>query len=331
MPKIKPPYAEQEGHGARNRGERLTVIANPRAGGGRAGAARATIEAAVDRAFEHGRVLWTEGPGHASELARTAAAESDIIAALGGDGTCSEVVNGLFVGREPVRPSVIFSVLPFGTGGDLVRSLEVPRRIEDALWIASTGVTLPLDVGHVRWPDGKERVFINVLGLGVNAEVCHIANRSKKRLGGQVTFVSSIFSALASFEPVEAHWSWDGPDGPGERTLQTLAAFCANGHYCGAGLWVGRGGTMNDGCFDLTVLPPLSLGGALRRLPAAYSGHLDQMPGAFRVRASQVTLHTNLPVEADGEPQSPGPLTVTIIQRSLQVRAGWLKPPGSGN
>jgi diacylglycerol kinase (ATP) len=221
--------------------------------------------------------------------------------------------------------------LPFGTGGDLVRSLEVPKRLEDALWIASTGVTLPLDVGHVAWAGGAERVFINVLGLGVNAEVCHIANRSAKRFGGQLTFVSSIFSALHQYTPVEAHWSWDGPDGPGERTMKTLAAFCANGHYCGAGLWVGRDGSMNDGAFDLTLLPPLSLGGAVRRLPAAYGGHLDQMPGALRVRASQVWLHTALPVEADGEPQAAGPLTVTVIHRSLQVRAGWLRPPGAAN
>ena len=74
------PYRVQEGHGARNRGECITVIANPRAGGGRAGSVRSEVERAVDRAFERGRVLWTDHPGHATELARQAAEESDIIA-----------------------------------------------------------------------------------------------------------------------------------------------------------------------------------------------------------------------------------------------------------
>lgn len=329
MPRPPNPYADQEGHGARNRGERLTVIANPRAGGGRAGAERTTIERAVARAFEHARIVWTEGPGHATELTRGALAESDIVAALGGDGTCSEVVNGFFEDGRPLSPNTIFTVLPFGTGGDLVRSLEIPKRLEDALWVASTGVTLPLDAGHVRWPDGSGRMFINVLGFGVNAEVCHIANRSAKRFGGQVTFVRSIFQALASFAPREAHWRWEGPDGPGERTMTTLAAFCANGHYCGAGLWVGRDGRMNDGCFDLTVLPPLSLGGAVRRMPDAYRGHLEHVPGAFRVRATKVRLDSELPIEADGEPQAAGPVEVTAVHRTIQVRAGWLRPPVS--
>lgn len=330
MPRPPPrPYAEQEGHGARNRGERLTVIANPRAGGGRAGAARSEIERAVDRAFERARVLWTEGPGHASELARSAAEESDIIAALGGDGTCSEVVHGLFVGREPVRPGLVFAVLPFGTGGDLVRSLETPRRLQDALWVASTGVTVPLDAGHVRWGDGPERVFLNVLGIGVNAEVCRLANAGSKRFGGRATFVSAIFGALRSYEPRRARWRWEGPDGPGEAEMETLAAFCANGHYCGAGLWVGRGGSMNDGCFDLSILPPLGVLGAALHLKDAYTGHLERLEGVRRVRATRVELSDSLPVEIDGEPRENGPLTATIIPRALHVRGGWLHPPGS--
>lgn len=45
---------------AQNKGERLIVIANPRAGGGRAGAQRAEIEAAVAKAFSRAEVRWTE-------------------------------------------------------------------------------------------------------------------------------------------------------------------------------------------------------------------------------------------------------------------------------
>lgn len=324
------PYAVQEGHGARNRGESLVVVANPRAGGGRAGARREEIERAVARAFERAEVRWTTAPGHAAELAREAAASADIVAALGGDGTCHEVVSGLMgPGVASRRP--IFAVLPFGTGGDLVRSLEVPRGLDAALWIAATGMTLPLDVGRVTWPDGRSGHFVNVAGFGANAEVCRIANASSKRLGGRVTFVGAILRTLASWTPVRVDWAWSGADGDGAATVDTLAAFVANGHYCGAGLWVGRGGDMADGQFELTIVPALSAFTAARLLPRLYDGRFDGAPGVIRVRASRVEVRSVIPVENDGEPLGDGPVVLDAVPRGLQVRGGWLRPPGAQN
>lgn len=313
--------------GARNEGERLTVIANPRAGGGRAGARRDDILRAVDRAFAQARVLWTEAPGHATELARQAAGESDVICALGGDGTCHEVVNGLFAGRTPVNRKVVFSVLPFGTGGDLVRSLDVPKSLDRALWIASTGMTLPLDVGHVERGEEKGRVFINVAGLGANAEVCVRANRSAKRLGGQVTFLSAIFATLASWKAIPARWRWEGPEGAVAEEIETFAAFVGNGHYCGAGLWVGAGGSMADGLLDLTILPTVQLRQVPTLLPRMYDGRLASAPGVRHARVTRVEVDAEIPIETDGEPIGHGPVRFSLLPRALQVRGGWLRPP----
>lgn len=313
--------------GARNLTERITVIANPRAGGGRAGADRERIHRAVDRAFAQARVLWTEAPGHATALARAAAAESDLVVALGGDGTCHEVVNGLFDDDRPVARRAIFSVVPYGTGGDLVRSLEIPRDLDRALWSAATGITLPLDVGHVRWPDRAPHVFVNVAGFGANAEVCVRANRSTKRFGGQVTFLGAIFSTLADFRAVPVRWSWDGPDGPGAVELVTFAAFLANGHYCGAGLWVGAGGSMADGVFELTLLPQVGFRDVPSLLPRMYDGRLASARGVHRARVTSVQVDGVIPVETDGEPRGSGPLHLRVLPGVLQVRGGWLVPP----
>lgn len=323
------PYRAQEGHGARNRGESVVVIANPKAGGGRAGADRKRVEGAVTRAFEHARVWWTAGPGDAAKLARRAATEADIVVALGGDGTAHEVVDGLFERGVPVNRRVIFSVIPFGTGGDLVRSLEVPQGLDAALWVCSTGMTLPLDVGRLDWPDGRVGTFINVAGFGANAEVCRLVNVSDKRWGGRVTFLGSILRTLQTWRPIPVTWSWEGPDGAGSIEMNTLAAFCANGHYCGAGLWVGRGGDMSDGLFELTVIPSLSPLRAASLLPQVYSGRFQGVAGVVRVRAHRVEVASAVPIEADGEVMGAGPVVVSVLPRALQVRGGWLRPPGT--
>ncbi|MES2638640.1 MAG: diacylglycerol kinase family protein [Myxococcota bacterium] len=322
--------SSSDSSGSQNRGERLIVIANPRAGGGRAGANRDLVERAADRAFAQVEVRWTEGPGHAAELAAAAAGEADIVAALGGDGTCSEVVNGLVPGGVPVKPKLVFGVIPFGTGGDLVRSLEVPRAVDRAYWMLGTGMTLPLDVGLYTWDDGSTRAFVNVAGIGANADVCRRANASSKRFGGTITFLGAVLGALAGFEARRVAWSWDGPDGPGEAELDTFAAFCANGHYCGAGMWVGKGGSMADGVFELTIIPPFGLAKSVRLLPFVYNGRLGEHPEVRRIRVTSVRVGTEIPLEGDGESLPVGPVRITSVPRALQMRGGWLNPPRGG-
>ncbi len=324
-------------HGARNEGERLVVIANPRGGGGRAGADRPGVEAAVARAFAKGRVVWTESAGHATQLARSFAesGEVDIVAALGGDGTCHEVVNGLFKDGVIVNRGVVFSVVPFGTGGDLVRSLQIRKNLKDALWTVSTGMTLPLDVIKLTFPasaDGVARteMCVNVAGFGINAMVCRMVNGSSKRFGGTATFLGAIFNALGTFVPQPVDWSWNGPSGPGQATVETLAAFVANGQYCGAGLFVGKGGSMADGLLDVSVVPKLPLLTAVRHLPKLYAGNFAKVPGVIRVTANHVEIRRSIPIETDGEPAGDTPVTLDLLPKALMVRGGWLTPPGGG-
>lgn len=310
-----------------NREERLIVIANPRSAGGRTGAARDNLHRAVERAFAQAELWWTEAPGHATELAKKAAEKADIVAALGGDGTCHEVVNGLVVGGKPVNRKVIFTVIPSGTGGDLKRSLSVPPKPEDALWIAATGMTLHLDLGVAQWEDGREEVFINVAGFGANAEVCRRANQSSKKWGGAPTFLKAIAETLADYEPRRIRWRLEGPGGSEELVLPTLSAFCGNGHYCGAGLWIGKGGSMADGLLDWTLLQPFPLTRAPGLLPRFYDGTLGKAPGVIQRKLTRLESCDPISLELDGEPRPEAKVIVSVLPRILQVRGGWLRPP----
>ena len=335
MPKHDIDYPREEGSGARNRSERICLIVNPRAGAGRAGQQIGVLERAVDRAFAQWEIRKTEGQGHASELAAKAAEDGfDLVAAVGGDGTCNEVVSGLFDGDHVRSRKTTFTVVPFGTGSDLIKTLEIPKALNEALWVAATGITLPTDIGKatVSTESGpRTRKFINVAGFGINGEVVLRANRASKRWGGAVTFFAATLESLLQYRPSPTVVEWEGPDGPGRWEGSLTSGFIANGAYCGGGMWVGRGGTMVDGLFDLTLLPESSAFQQAAGVPSLYNGHLERVPGAVRVRARRVKATSQGPavlhIDLDGEMPGQLPAEFEVLPGALNVRGGWTRNP----
>lgn len=319
----------------RNTSERITCVVNPKAQAGKAGARLGILERALDRAFERWELRCSEGPGHATELAAQAIeGGADIIAAVGGDGTCNEVVNGFFVGRVPRSRKAAFAVVPWGTGSDLPRSVAAPRDLDEALWVASTGMTLPTDVGVCRLTTEQgpvDRIFLNVAGCGANGDVVHRVNLGSKRLGGRITFYQATVGTLLNYRPGPVSVRWEGPDGPGEWEGVLLSAFIANGAWCGGGMNVGRGGSMHDGLLDLVLLPDK---GSVRNVAESwrlYNGTVWKVSGARRAYATEVHFEARHddPVRLDIDGEQPGtlPASFAVLPRSLQVRGGWLRSP----
>ena len=335
-------FNREEGSGARNRNEKLCLIVNPRAGAGAAGANLDALKRAVDIAFEQWEVRLTEGPGHATTLAAQASDEDfQLIAAVGGDGTCHEVINGMVADDRARNRKQAFTVVPFGTGSDLMKTLEVPRKLSGALWIAATGMSLPTDVGKalVTGDDGAQRqeYFINVAGFGANGEVVRRVNNRSKKLGGKLTFMRAALEAVAAYKPAEVRLRWrtaapGEPEGPEEEWSGTLmSCFVGNGAYCGGGMWVGRGGTMHDGLLDLSVIQPSGMVRQLVDLRRLYDGHLERAQGARTTRVTRVEATARsdqeVYIDLDGEAVGRLPARFEILPRALHVRGGWLHNP----
>src|SRR5262249_20173008 len=103
--------------------------------------------AAAGFAYE---LAMTERPGHARELARDAARARDSpIVAAGGDGTVSEVVNGLADALGSDRPLGPLGIMPVGTANDIVDTLGIPRHLDAAAQVIATGRTRQIDLGEV--------------------------------------------------------------------------------------------------------------------------------------------------------------------------------------
>lgn len=303
----------------------VALVVNPRSGDGATGRRLPELERAV-RAFADDVVVFaTEGPGDGARQARRAVdAGHRRVVAVGGDGTVHEVVNGLFEGDRPVAPDAVLGVIHAGTGGDFVRSLGVPRDLEGAARIAVTAPGRPCDVLRVDLvgTDGEPRteLCINVLGFGMSGEVVRRANQGSKRWGGRVTFARATLAALRTYRPPRVRVRWSGPDGDGAWEGALTSAFVANGAYCGGGMWIGRGGALDDGAGDLVLIPDLPLGKTIFATPRLYSGTVGNVKevSTGRVRELHAEALSEGPVLLDLDGEQPGRLPVTV--RVLEKR-----------
>lgn len=312
--------------GTQNR-EPAVFIVNPRAGAGRAGRGRARLKETIHRHFTDARIWPTERPRHATELARKACEEgARTVVAVGGDGTCHEVVHGLMGQDSELRGDIVFATVPLGTGSDLQKSLNLPKKLDDAMRVAASGTIARWDIGRATMGEGNPKVehFINVAGFGANGEVVRRANQMSKSWGGLATFYIATVQTAFSYEAPVVSLRWEAEDGIHTREADVLSAFLANGTYCGGGMDVGNNGTPTDGYFDVTILPPDPFIIQLMRSRRLYDGSLNRWPGVKQFRAkwleARVLEGNEARIDLDGEQPGSLPARFDVLSGRLPVR-----------
>jgi diacylglycerol kinase (ATP) len=157
---------------------RILVIYNPAAGSAR----RARLDAIVDRATALGctvRLAETTAPGHAEILAReTGAADIDVIAAAGGDGTVNEVINGL------KGKGLTLAVIPLGTANVLADEIGLDRSPDAIARTLATGTPRAIRVGLA-----NGRRFVMMAGAGFDANVVASVSLALKKRVGPLAYV----------------------------------------------------------------------------------------------------------------------------------------------
>jgi YegS/Rv2252/BmrU family lipid kinase len=262
----------------------------------------------------------TEAPGHATELARDAAAAGrDVVVALGGDGTLNEVVNGL-AASGTAGPEL--AILPFGTGRDTIRTYGIPKRAERALELLRGGQTRTIDLGRATFstPRGEHsRLYINIGSCGLTGAAAERAQRTSKRLGGTPSFLYAIVTTFAAWRNVPFRVVVDD-----EPALELVAnnVICANGRVFGGGIRICPQAEPDDGLLDVLVWGDVGKLDLALNLPRLYRGtHLGHSKVTV-ARARRVRVETSrpLPVELDGELPGTTPATFEIVPQALRLR-----------
>jgi diacylglycerol kinase (ATP) len=259
--------------------------------------------------------------GHATELALEAVNENaDFIISAGGDGTLNEVVNGLMQANPELREKVILGLFPQGTGNDFARTAEVPDTVNKLAESILNEKFAKIDIGKAEFTttngEKQTRYFDNIVEIGVGAKTVEIVNKSKKRLGGTLTFFLGVLKAFIGYKRQSVRikatdFQWAG---------KIVAVCAANGCYFGSGLGIAPGARLDDGKLSLVIVGNIRIIHFLRYLPSLRKLKYIKHPEVhyLEIDSCEIITEKNYPVEMDGENVGFSPFTAQILPSALK-------------
>jgi diacylglycerol kinase (ATP) len=295
--------------------EPIFVVFNPASGKGRGASFVAPVLAALGT---NGRVehALTAGPGDEARLAAEAVGRGfRRIVAVGGDGTWSNVANGIL--RTGVDAKL--GLVPGGTGCDLAKSLGIPPRdIAACARIVLDGHWRAIDVGRI-----EDKHFLNVVGFGYDVAVIE-DSWTVKYLQGPPLYLYCALRQLHSFDGFTVDLEVDG-EKRGRQDL--LMLILANGRIFGGGFRIAPRAELGDGVLDGSAFRNMGFLARLGVLVRLLQGTHEASPEVAPARASRFRLRFDSPpaYETDGEWNRAKTADLTVETRPGALRV--LVPP----
>ena len=284
---------------------RVAVIVNPAAGGGRAGAAVAPIEAELGRLGVEHRVVNTRSAEHAHEEGVAAAATGETVASVGGDG-----IVGVLAGALRGSDSMLV-IVPGGRGNDFARVLGIPDDPAAAARLAVEGEERLVDVA-----EAGGRSFVGIASVGIDSDANRMANETKL-VKGNLVYLYAGLRALAAWKDATFEVIVDGE----RHTVTGTSVVVANSKAYGGGMYVMPHAQLDDGLLDVMLSGAQPKWQHLKLIPRIFKGtHVDDPSFRF-TRGATVEVSADRPftVYADGDPIGNLPLTVKVARRALRV------------
>lgn len=294
--------------------ESVALIANPRAGGGRALGIARTAQARLQAAGIDADLLAPAGLDDLPAAVARAQGRTAVIA-CGGDGTVHQILQHVQGTDLPL------GILPTGTGNDIARSLGVPLAdVEE--WVGLTapllraGTTRAVDLARLE--TGGDTVWsLAVTSIGFDSSVNERADRMQ-RVSGTSRYVVAVLAELAALRSHPVTLTADGEILHGDTTLVAIG----NGPTYGGGMRICPDARLDDGLLHVTWVDAAPRRTILRVFPQIFSGRHVDHPMVRTLRARRIVVEAPTAVAyTDGERVGPASLTITAVPEALRVVA----------
>jgi diacylglycerol kinase (ATP) len=311
------------------------LIVNPQAAGKRTGQRWSETSTAVALVIGDFDAAFTEYRGHAEELARLAVQnDRELVVAVGGDGTLSDVANGVLSAAPPTGGETPAAVgfIAQGTGGDFRRSLGHGDSLAEFLERLTNGNERRLDVGRLDYheADGmpSRRYVLNIVSAGMGGLVDEFVVAAPRWVGGRLAYYGATLRALAGVPLAHLRCTFTLDGASAERELDSRMLAVCNGAYFGSGMNVAPGALVDDGRLEVVSVGTSTRFELMAKSPSIYRGaHLSiKAVQHFSCQRIEIVLDDpgvrveRLPLDVDGDPRGRLPMTVEVLPGALRFR-----------
>jgi len=268
--------------------QKLLFIVNPNSGVGKQKVIEKSAEKHIDSSRFSVDFSYTEGPKHAIEISKNASEKYDIVAAVGGDGTVNEVSAGL------VDTSTTLAVIPTGSGNGFARHMNIPCNVKSAIKLINNGNLTTVDSVEM-----NGMPFVNVSGIGFDAEISHLFANYGKR--GPLSYAQIISQEFSKYKPIEYDIIVDGVE---FRFPAFLISF-ANSSQWGNNVYISPKASTDDGKLDVCILSPFKNIEVAQIVTSMLAGQTHKMKQMNVLHAKELIVKNhfhNINAHLDGEP-----------------------------
>ncbi|MCA9707043.1 MAG: hypothetical protein KDK70_14410 [Myxococcales bacterium] len=311
--------------------ERIVVIVNPTAGGGKAIRRWTEAEPQMRERWSRLEIVHTERRGHATEATRAALERGvGLVVSAGGDGTANEVLCGFMDADGRNRfPEAEMGLLGGGTGGDFLRQLGSPPWSEQLDALERPGSAI--DYGVMRFVDHdgrlRARPFLNAASAGLTgqvvARVLRAGRLSRRVLGPRGIYAWSSVREIIAHRQLPVRIRVDDQE---PRSIGLSLVAITNGQYFGGGMWIAPEAELDDGRLEVLYTGDISTPTLLAMFPKIFSGRHVEHPAVVSSRGQRVRIEPDgdgddpVLVELDGEQPGRIPAELWVVPGGLRLR-----------
>lgn len=270
--------------------KKILFIINPNSGIGKYKRVEKNVEKNLNKTIFDYQFQYTEYPKHAQKISQENALLFDIIVAVGGDGSINEVSQGL------INTKTIMGIIPSGSGNGLARFLKIPRNISLAIEILNNIKTKHIDTIKI-----DNQYFVNIAGIGFDAEIAHKFAKTKKR--GFLPYAKLILQDVMMYSPEEFTLIIDGK----EINREVFFTVFANSSQWGFGAEISPYSKIDDGLLNICLFKKFPIIEAPILTTKLFDKSILKSKYCENYTAKQVTIlskKNQIYAHLDGEPKT---------------------------